>query len=190
MKPLGYRSGQMTYVAQCKNISLDCDNIKANNYHSVECIECAVVGDDGEETGNKLVGIKEREESVDVEIILARSMTLLQQFQNPWDILTLLYVTVKYAGANLYEAIRRIHEANNDIKSWELNTVKNLWSDNRLYYPEFIPKTDITDAPTYEGEAPFIGDPTSQVSEHFTSQPHLKNTHIPTNNSSSEHYTK
>lgn len=137
-----------------------------------------------------LIDSIQSEPGVDVEIILARSMTLLQQFQNPWDILTLLYVTVKYAGANLYEAIRRIHEANNDIKSWELNTVKNLWSDNRLYYPEFIPKTDITDAPTYEGEAPFIGDPTSQVSEHFTSQPHLKNTHIPTNNSSSEHYTK
>ncbi|XP_015190632.1 PREDICTED: uncharacterized protein LOC107074092 [Polistes dominula] len=138
-----------------------------------------------------LIDSIQSEPSFNVEIILARSMTLLQQFQNPWDILTLIYVTVKYAGANVYEAVKRIYEAKKEIESLEIfNMVKNIWNDKMSYFPEYIPKTDITDAPTYEGEAPFIGDPTSQATEHFTLIPDLENTRIPTNNNSSEHYTK
>lgn len=45
-----------------------------------------------------------------VEIVLAHSTNLLQRFRYPWDMLTLMYVTVKYAGANLDEALRRIEE--------------------------------------------------------------------------------
>ncbi|XP_014614345.1 PREDICTED: uncharacterized protein LOC106792437 [Polistes canadensis] len=77
-----------------------------------------------------LIDSIQSEPGVDVEIILARSMTLLQQFQNPWDILTLLYVTVKYAGANLYEAIRRIHE----VEQWILE----IYSMLERYIKEYI----------------------------------------------------
>lgn len=77
-----------------------------------------------------LIDLIHSEPSVDVDIILARSMTLLQQFQNPWDILTLLYVTVKYAGANLYEAIRRIHE----VEQWILE----IYSILERYIKEYI----------------------------------------------------
>lgn len=120
----------------------------------------------------------------EVEFMLTRSMTLLQRFQTPLNFLTLLYVIVKNAGADLDEAAGRITEASNDIKSWKHRMVEN----NKIPFLELIPKkTDITDAPTYEGKAPTIGDPTSQVSKDFTSLPHLKKNH---NNSSSEHYTK
>lgn len=77
-----------------------------------------------------LIDSIQSEPGVDVEIILARSMTLLQQFQNPWDILTLLYVTVKYAGANLYEAIRRIHE----VEQW----IMEIYSILERYIKEYI----------------------------------------------------
>ncbi|KAL2735431.1 protein doublesex-like isoform X4 [Vespula squamosa] len=44
------------------------------------------------------------------EIILAYSMNLLQQFRYPSDMLTLMFSTVKNAGANLDETLRRIQE--------------------------------------------------------------------------------
>lgn len=70
------------------------------------------------------------EPSCDVKVVLARTMTLLQQFQNPWDILTLMYVTVKYAGANLSEAVRRIHE----VEQWILDVYSML----KRYIKEYI----------------------------------------------------
>lgn len=44
------------------------------------------------------------------EIILAYSMNLLQRFRHPSDMLTLMFSTVKNAGANLEETLRRIEE--------------------------------------------------------------------------------
>ncbi|XP_035726078.1 uncharacterized protein LOC118443350 isoform X1 [Vespa mandarinia] len=129
--------------------------------------------------------------STNVEIVLAHSTNLLQRFRYPWDMLTLMYVTVKYAGANLDEALRRIEEAKVDIERLEiLNMVTKIWNNNTFYNNTFPKYIDITDAPTYEGQAPFIGDPPPQHPENFRLQPHLQNAHIPTNDSSSEHHAK
>ncbi|KAF7401758.1 hypothetical protein HZH68_007578 [Vespula germanica] len=78
--------------------------------------------------------------------------------------------------------------ANNRLGIW--NMAKKFWDDNRSYFSKYTPMTDITDAPTYEGQAPFIGDPPPQHPELFRLLPHLQNAHIPTNDSSSEHHAK
>ncbi|KAL2730537.1 protein doublesex-like isoform X4 [Vespula maculifrons] len=81
--------------------------------------------------------------------------------------------------------------ANYDLERLGIwNMAKKFWDDNRSYFSKYTPMTDITDAPTYEGQAPFIGDPPPQHPELFRLLPHLQNAHIPTNDSSSEHHAK
>nr|XP_050852277.1 uncharacterized protein LOC127064767 isoform X4 [Vespula vulgaris] len=60
--------------------------------------------------------------SINDEIILAYSMNLLQRFRHPSDMLTLMFSTVKNAGANLEETLRRIEE----VKHWILEVYCTL----------------------------------------------------------------
>lgn len=43
-----------------------------------------------------------------VEILLEHSSKLVELFQYPWEALLLMYINLKYAGANPEEVVRRM----------------------------------------------------------------------------------
>ncbi|XP_076226179.1 transcription factor doublesex isoform X2 [Nomia melanderi] len=91
-----------------------------------------------------------------VEILLAYSTKLLELFQYPWVSLPLIYVILKDASGNLEEAVRRIVEANNDIRTMHFwKEVRMIQSGRTYCCPGYA--TGPTGAPTYEGQVPYIG---------------------------------
>ncbi|XP_043258119.1 transcription factor doublesex isoform X2 [Colletes latitarsis] len=90
-----------------------------------------------------------------VEMLLEYSTKLLELFQYSWEMLPLMYVILKDAGANLEEAVRRIMEANNDIRAMHFWKAVRMVQTSRTYCCTGY--TQPTGAPTYEGQVPYIG---------------------------------
>lgn len=103
--------------------------------------------------------------------------------------LTLVYVIVKYAGANLEEAAMRIIEAHNDIRTLHFwNTLRMLQNASMLSCPGYTATAGIIGAPTYEGQVPYIGVPPGAPGvEHLGPPPHPLSAHIPTTDNPPEH---
>ncbi|KOC62008.1 Protein doublesex [Habropoda laboriosa] len=114
-----------------------------------------------------------------VEVLLEYSSKLLDLFQYNWDMLPLMYVILKYAGANLEEAVRSIMEANNEIRTMHFwKAVRMVQSSSRTYCCTAA-FTGPTGAPTYEGQAPIIGAPPPGA-VHLRPLLHTANGHMPT----------
>ncbi|XP_053986334.1 protein doublesex-like isoform X2 [Hylaeus volcanicus] len=120
-----------------------------------------------------------------VELLLEYSTKLLELFQYSWEMLPLMYVILKDTGANLEEAVRRIMEANNDIRTMHFwKALRMVQSSSRTYnccsaYPPS------TGAPTYEGQVPCIGGAPPPGAVHLRPLQHPLNSHLPTTRVSS-----
>lgn len=79
--------------------------------------------------------IPQTQDSYGVELLLHYSSKLLTLYQLPWNCLTLMYVTLKYAGSNLEEAVKRIEEAV-ELKTfcWNISLNKII-----LFYMKVLP---------------------------------------------------
>ncbi|XP_017879863.1 protein doublesex-like isoform X1 [Ceratina calcarata] len=70
-----------------------------------------------------------------VELLLDYSTRLLTLYQLPWNCLPLMYISLKYAGANLEEVMKRIDEAvEPKIFSWDTSLNKII-----LFYMKLLP---------------------------------------------------
>lgn len=112
-----------------------------------------------------------------VEILLEYSTKLLELFQYSWEMLPLMYVILKDAGSNLEEAVRRIVEANNDIRTMHFWKAIRMVQSSRTYCCTGYPPT--TGAPTYEGQVPYIGLAPPPSAVHIRPLLHPLNPHIP-----------
>ncbi|XP_076392785.1 transcription factor doublesex isoform X2 [Megachile rotundata] len=111
-----------------------------------------------------------------VEILLEYSTKLLDLFQYPWEMLPLMYVILKDAGANLEEAVRRIMEASNDIRTMHFWKAVRMVQSGRSYCCTGYTSTG---APTYEGQVPYIGVAPPPSAMHLRPILHPLNANIP-----------
>ncbi|CAK9814344.1 Protein doublesex [Anthophora quadrimaculata] len=121
--------------------------------------------------------LPQTQNSDSVEILLEYSSKLLELFPYHWDTLPLMYVILKYAGANLEEAVRRIMEATNEIRTMHFwKTIRMVQSSSRAYCCGAY--TSPTGAPTYEGQAPIIGLAPPPAGVHIRPLLHPGNTNL------------
>ncbi|XP_076384900.1 transcription factor doublesex isoform X2 [Megalopta genalis] len=110
------------------------------------------------------------------ELLLLYATKLLDLFQCPWDMLPYMYVILKDVNGNLEEAVRRIFQANHEIRTMR------FWNDFGMFLPSRYYCTGCTGptgAPTYEGQVPYIGGAPPPSAIDLGPLPHTLNSHIP-----------
>ncbi|XP_017755509.1 PREDICTED: uncharacterized protein LOC108547470 isoform X2 [Eufriesea mexicana] len=120
--------------------------------------------------------------SESVEILLEHSSKLIELFQYPWEAILLMYINLKYAGANPEEVVRRMVDASNEIRNM------HFWKAVRMAQPSrtfrctaacTAPTGPPTGPPTYEGQVPYIGVAPPPNPVHFRPFLQPENAHIP-----------
>lgn len=119
--------------------------------------------------------------SENVEMLLEYSTKLLELFQYPWEALTLMYMVVKDSGANLEEIVKRIVEANAEIRALPFWKAVRMVQNGRTYFcTGCAASPGSVGAPTYEGPVPYIGVVPPSSADYLRLFSHPLNAHVPT----------
>uniref|UniRef100_A0A0K8UUD1 Protein doublesex n=2 Tax=Bactrocera latifrons TaxID=174628 RepID=A0A0K8UUD1_BACLA len=79
------------------------------------------------------------------DVFLEHCQKLLEKFRYPWEMMPLMYVILKDAGADIEEASRRIEEAKRIVNQ----TISLHWMDRQLYYNYYSSAALVNTPPTY-----------------------------------------
>ncbi|XP_076289821.1 transcription factor doublesex isoform X2 [Lasioglossum baleicum] len=110
------------------------------------------------------------------EFLLLQTTRLMQFFEVPWHMLIYVYVIVKGANGDFEEANRRVLQGSYEIRTMPIWNDFSMLPSSRYCCTRYAGSTD---APTYEGQVPYIGGtpPTNAID--LGPHPHTLNSHIP-----------
>ncbi|XP_034941090.1 protein doublesex isoform X3 [Chelonus insularis] len=92
-----------------------------------------------------------------VEVLLECSTKLLERFWFSWEMLPLVYIILKDAGADMEEASRRIMEANDEIRAMAVWKARRMIQNTGMYPYDCYNVTGNIGASTHFGFPPYIG---------------------------------